>query len=154
MGIKRFFILVSLALIAFSANAQEDDDKNIFNHLSIGVTGGTPGIGADVAMLVCNYVQVRAGFSVMPKFTFSTDLDVSGTPYDLSYVPNEISVEAKTGFTNGKLLFDIYPFKSSGFHITAGAYFGGGSVIKGYNKEDGLLKEVADYNKRNPNNMI
>lgn len=154
MGIKRFFILVSLALIAFSANAQEDDDKNIFNHLSIGVTGGTPGIGADVAMPVCNYVQVRAGFSVMPKFTFSTDLDVSGTPYDLSYVPNEISVEAKTGFTNGKLLFDIYPFKSSGFHITAGAYFGGGSVIKGYNKEDGLLKEVADYNKRNPNNMI
>ena len=154
MGIKRFFILVSLALIAFSANAQEDYDKNIFNHLSVGVTGGTPGIGADVAMPVCNYVQVRAGFSVMPKFTFSTDLEISETPYDLSYVPNEISVEAKTGFTNGKLLFDIYPFKSSGFHITAGAYFGGGSVIKGYNKEDGLLKEVADYNKRNPNNMI
>ena len=131
MRIKHLLVLMAAAFTAVSTYAQEEEDKNIFNHLSVGVTAGTPGIGGDVAMPICNYVQVRAGFAMMPKFKFST-----------------------VGFANGKLLFDIYPFKKSAFHITAGAYFGGGSIIKAYNKEDGLLKDVADYNRRNPDDLI
>lgn len=153
MGIKRFFIFLATACVAVCANAQ-DEDKNIFNHLSVGVTAGTPGFGVDVAMPVCNYVQVRAGFSMIPNIKFNTELDINETPDELSYLPNTLEVETKMGFTNGKVLFDIYPFKSSGFHITAGAYFGGSSLIKAYNKEDGLLKDVADYNKQNPDDMI
>lgn len=153
MGIKRFFIFLATACVAVCTNAQ-DEDKNIFNHLSVGVTAGTPGFGVDVAMPVCNYVQVRAGFSMIPNIKFNTELDINETPDELSYLPNTLEVETKMGFTNGKVLFDIYPFKSSGFHITAGAYFGGSSLIKAYNKEDGLLKDVADYNKQNPDDMI
>lgn len=50
------------------------------------------------------------------------------------------------GFVNGKLLFDVYPFRRSSFFITAGAYFGSSKVIKAHNKEDGLLKDLANYN--------
>ena len=42
------FNYIGLALMmvfasVFTANAQED--KNLFNHLSVGITAGTPGIG-------------------------------------------------------------------------------------------------------------
>ena len=71
-----------------------------------------------------------------------------------AYIPSTVEVEAKIGFTNGKVLFDIFPFKKSAFHITAGAYFGSSSVIKAYNKEDGLLIDVTEYNNSHPNQMI
>ena len=155
MRIKHLLVLMAATFTAVSTYAQEEEDKNIFNHLSVGVTAGTPGIGGDVAMPICNYVQVRAGFAMMPKFKFSTDLELNDVPNVAdAYIPDLVDVEAKIGFANGKLLFDIYPFKKSAFHITAGAYFGGGSIIKAYNKEDGLLKDVADYNRRNPDDLI
>lgn len=49
--------------------------------------------------------------------------------------------------TNGKILFDAYPFAKSSFHITAGAYLGSQEIVTIYNKEDGVLKEVSNYNK-------
>lgn len=155
MRIKHLLVIFAAAFTATGAAAQEEEDKNIFNHLSVGVTAGTPGFGADAAMPICNYVQVRAGFTMMPKFKFSTELELNDVPNVAdAYIPDIVDVEAKIGFTNGKLLFDIFPFKKSAFHITAGAYFGGGSVIKAYNKEDGLLQDVADYNRRHPNDLI
>ena len=59
----------------FTANAQED--KNLFNHLSVGITAGTPGIGVDVAMPIGHYVQARAGFATFPKIGVDTDLDIN-----------------------------------------------------------------------------
>lgn len=139
---------------ALNVNAQEED-KNMFNHLSVGITAGTPGVGFDVAAPIGNYVQVRAGVSFMPSIKFGTDLDISEVPSVSGYdIPETVEVEAKVGFTNGKLLFDVYPFKKSTFHITAGAYFGSSTVIKAYNKEDGLLMDITRYNNAHPDNMI
>ena len=127
----------------------------MFNHLSVGVTAGTPGIGFDVAAPIGNYVQVRAGVAFMPSIKFGTDLDVVEIPSDFTgQYPETVEVEAKVGFTNGKLLFDVFPFKSSSFHITAGAYFGSSAIIKAYNKEDGLLQDIADYNATHPGQEI
>ena len=155
MRIKHILLLTIMAFAVTGASAQDDNDKNLFSHLSVGVTAGTPGIGADVAMPIGNYVQVRAGFSMMPKFKFGTDLELSDVPNVAdAYIPSTVEVEAKIGFTNGKVLFDIFPFKKSAFHITAGAYFGSSSVIKAYNKEDGLLIDVTEYNNSHPNQMI
>lgn len=156
MRIKHLFLFLATALATVNANAQEENDKNLFNHLSVGVTAGTPGFGADAAMPVCDYVQIRAGFAMMPKFKFDAELDISEYTGSLSGydIPSELDVEAKIGFANGKVLFDVYPFKSSRFHITAGAYFGGGSVIKAYNKEEGALADLAEYNREHPNSMI
>ncbi len=134
-----------------NVNAQEDN--NLFNHVAVGVTAGTPGIGLDVAVPVGNYIQLRAGFATFPKIKVSTDLDLN--EYDnVPGVPESVEVEGKTGFTNGKILVDVFPFKSSSFHITAGAYFGSSEIVKAYNKEDGILQEVTDWNNANPDKLI
>lgn len=149
MRIKQLFLFVTMFFVSFGVNAQ-DDDKNLFNHLSVGITAGTPGFGVDVAMPVCDYVQVRAGFATFPNIKFNTDLDISSYSVSGYNFPQTVEIEAKTSFTNGKLLVDVYPFKSSSFHVTAGAYFGSSGIAKAYNKEDGLLKDLADYNSMVP----
>lgn len=147
---KTKFLLMTLMIFAMSAGAQEEEqskDKNFFNHLSVGLNVGTPGIGIDVAMPICNYVQVRAGVSFVPNIKFSTDLDITPPTVSGYDIPEEVEVEGKVGFTNGKLLFDIYPFKNCNFFVSAGAYFGSSKPVKAYNKQDGLLSAVSEYNK-------
>lgn len=144
-------VLVSMLAVALtlSASAQSFRENGLFNHLSVGVTAGTPGWGIDVAMPVCEYVSLRAGFTSFPTIKVNTDLDLNYNGYNQieGYnIPSSIEVEGKPGFTNGKLLADVFPFKSSSFHVTVGAYFGSSSIVKAYNKEDGVLKGVADYN--------
>ena len=154
MNLKHLILPLAMVFTALNVNAQEED-KNMFNHLSVGVTAGTPGIGFDVAAPIGNYVQVRAGLAFMPSIKFGTDLDINEMPDVSGYdIPETMEVEAKVGFTNGKLLFDVFPFKKSSFHITAGAYFGSSAIIKAYNKEDGLLMDITRYNNANPDNMI
>lgn len=147
---KTKFLLIALMMFAISANAQDEEnqskDKNFFNHLSVGLNVGTPGIGIDVAMPICDYVQVRAGVSFIPSIKFSTDLDITSPEVQGYNIPEEVEVEGKVGFTNGKLLFDIYPFKNCGFFVSAGAYFGSSKPVKAYNKQDGILQAVSDYN--------
>ncbi len=154
MSLKHLVLPLAIFCGVLTASAQEED-KNMFNHLSVGITAGTPGIGFDVAAPIGNYVQVRAGVAFMPSIKFGTDLDISDHPNTADYnIPETVEVEAKVGFTNGKLLFDVFPFKRSSFHITAGAYFGSSAIIKAYNKEDGLLQDIADYNRDYPDQKI
>lgn len=140
-------LIAAMILVAVPVCAEEEStDKNIFNHLSVGINVGTPGIGVDLAMPICNYVQVRAGVSFVPNIKFNTDLDINPPSVSGYDIPSEVEVEAKVGFTNGKVLFDVYPFRRSSFFVTAGAYFGSSKVIKAYNEEDGLLIDLAKYN--------
>lgn len=146
MRIKFLFVSLAVAFTALSAQAQEGD-RNCFNHLSVGVSVGTTGIGIDLATPICNYVQMRAGVDFVPNIKFNTDLDIDAPDVPGYNIPNEIEVEGKVGFTNGKLLFDVYPFKKSSWHVTAGAYFGSSKIVKAYNKEEGVLVDLAEYNK-------
>lgn len=148
---KKSNLLIATMMLFAAGNASAQAyDSNLFNHLAIGVSAGTTGIGIDAAMPIGNYVQVRAGVDFMPNIKVNADLDIDAP--DLSQysqygtIPDEIEVEGKIGFTNGKLLFDVYPFKGSGFHITAGAYFGSSKIVKAYNTQDGVLKNLATYN--------
>lgn len=153
MRIKLLFVSLAMVFTAVGAQAQESD-KNCFNHLAVGVSVGTTGIGIDVATPICNYVQMRAGVDFVPNIKFSTDLDIDAPNVPNYTIPNEIEVEGKVGFTNGKLLFDVYPFKKSSWHITAGAYFGSSKIVKAYNKQDGLLSDLAKYNNDVENGVL
>ena len=57
-------------------------EHNIFQHLDVSLTLGTPGIGIDVASPIGNYVQVRAGYEFMPRFTkrMSFEMTINGQP--------------------------------------------------------------------------
>lgn len=63
-------------------------------------------------------------------------------------LPNQIDVEGKFTNTQWHLLFDIYPFgDASSFHATVGAYFAPKKIIKVYNKEDGFLEPINQWNR-------
>lgn len=47
-----------------------------FKHLEVALTGGTTGVGIDFATPVNDFLQLRGGFSFMPKFTLSMKFGV------------------------------------------------------------------------------
>ncbi|MDO5446371.1 MAG: hypothetical protein Q4F34_01155 [Prevotellaceae bacterium] len=143
----KMFLLGTMVLGSFSM-AQAQEGNGIFNHVSAAVSLGTTGIGIEVAAPITNYVAIRAGLDIMPQFKYSSDVSlgsVSGLPTGVS-LPSEVAVEGKLKLTNGKFLIDAYPFQTSSFHLTVGAYFGNKDVINVYNKENGVLQQVANYN--------
>ena len=126
-------------------------EHNIFQHLDISLTAGTTGIGIDVASPVGKYVQLRAGYEFMPRFTkrMKFDLTINGEPaivYDeLGYkqettftqmndflyeftgydVEDHVDMIGKPTINNFKFLVDVYPFQQNKhWHFTAGFYWG------------------------------
>lgn len=134
-----------MMLAAVSTQAQSSD-KNMFNHVAVGLSVGTTGIGIDAAAPVGNYVQLRAGVDFFPQIKGNYDLDITSPQVPGYNVPSSIEVQGKTGFTNGKILVDVYPFKNLALHVTAGAYFGSSEIVKAYNREDGALIDISNYN--------
>lgn len=47
-----------------------------FQHLEVALTGGSAGIGIDFSTSINNYLQIRGGFSFMPKFTLAMKFGV------------------------------------------------------------------------------
>ncbi len=149
---KKFLLLCGVALLGMShASAQEF--YGLGNRVGISVGAGLTGITIDAATCLTPYVGVRAGVDIFPNIKVDTDLDVEySTEMKQAYenllghtLPNSIDVQGKTSMTTGHILFDIHPFKT-GFRITAGAYFGGSKIISVYNKDDGALLDIYNYN--------
>ncbi|MBR5395907.1 MAG: hypothetical protein IK144_12625 [Bacteroidaceae bacterium] len=148
---KKTLLCIATAFFAMtSATAQVD--SRIFNHLSAALNVGTPGIGADVAVPCTRFLDFEAGFSIMPKITYNTDVHlnmgsfidpISNTLVNLSTVP----IQGKLNMVNGKFLINFYPFPLNSFHITAGAYFGKGSIVEVRNTIPGQLSAISEYNK-------
>ncbi|MBR1484574.1 MAG: hypothetical protein IJ612_02640 [Prevotella sp.] len=130
-------IVAALTLAAQGVSAQNSDDNNLFNHLSAGVSLGTTGIGIEVASPITSFLQLRAGYSFIPKIKINetADLDSSedylrkedGTGYYES-----VDIEGKLNMGDLKLLVDYYPLKKSSFHVTAGAYIGKSKLATAY----------------------
>jgi len=126
-------------------------EHNIFQHLDISLTAGTTGIGIDVASPVGKYVQLRAGYEFMPRFTkrMEFDLTINGEPaivydeqgykqettftqmndflYELTGydVEDHVDMIGKPTINNFKFLVDVYPFQQNKhWHFTAGFYWG------------------------------
>lgn len=158
-------------VLTFAQQGQTDEtakNANMFNHLDLSVNVGTTGIGFDLAMPMGNYVQVRTGFDVMPKFRRDASFNVYvGDPNDLSdasrfdrladmledftgyRVNNTIDMTGKPTFNNFKLLVDLFPFKKNKhWHFTAGFYLGSPTIAKARNTIGDMpsLMAMAIYN--------
>lgn len=168
---KKLLIVCGLALLSTGAFAQLGDFR-----IGAGVGVGTTGIDIDVSATYGEYLGARFGVDIMPKFKIdkNIDLDTKGaqanfdqmtakanqintaagrTVIDLSNpifnnrLPDRMEVQGKLKNTTWHLLFDVYPFGArSSFHATVGAYFGPSEIISVYNKEDGFLKPVCQWN--------
>jgi hypothetical protein len=168
---KKLLIVCSFALFGTSAFAQLGD----FN-IGFGVGVGTTGIDIDASATYGDYLGARFGVDIMPKIKVSTELDLGVedkaasmseitqkakdlntaagyTVVDLSnpifnnQLPTKMDVEGKLNNTTWHFLIDVYPFGAvSSFHATVGAYFGPSELISVYNKDDGFLKPLNEWN--------
>lgn len=119
-----FLTALAVAVLSLSASAQ---DKQLFNHMALGVTAGVDGFGLEVAMPATPYLQVRAGYSGVP-FGISPVVDFGQAKFsnqdaDLSHLPVNLRI---WGSGVGKLMLDIFPIKDASFRIVAGAFAGTG----------------------------
>ena len=130
---KKLLLICALATFGFSQSfAQlDEDDYGFFNHINAGISLGTDGIGIDVAAPLTYNFAVRAGYTFMPKFKYTKDINLG---HNDALLTDKLDVEGKLNMGDFHLLFDYYPFKSSSFHLTAGAYIGKNEVVTIQNK--------------------
>lgn len=161
---KKILFSFALAVVTLSSQAQ-----NMFNHLDLGVTLGTTGIGLDAAMPVGDYVKLRTGFEVMPRFNYDMNFGVesfdgTGTSIDQSTfnrmaevlygltgfkVDQNVTMKGKPTMWNFKFLVDVYPFKNNKhWHFTAGFHWGPSKIAEAVNAQEDSpsLFAVGMYN--------
>lgn len=137
-----------------------------FEHLDLGVTLGTTGIGIDAAMPVSEWLQLRTGFSFMPKFDYhmsfgvqvGDDASASASKFKrlsgmlegfTGYkVDDHVDMIGQPTFWNFKLLADFFPFRNKHWHVTAGFYLGSSKIAKAFNTTEDMpsLMAVGIYN--------
>lgn len=167
---KKHFIALCMLATTIGASAQiTDDDKQLFNHVGAGLSVGLDGIGINLATTITPYVQARVGVGIMPKIQVN-DIDVNMN-IDGSQVveansfinmynqlpgvnkidninpPKELSMSAKLNMTNFKMLFDIYPSKTSSWRLTVGFYAGKSQLLEAWTTNcDKELQTITNYN--------
>lgn len=161
-------VLLALALTScISAQAQLADDKNCFNHLSVGLSIGTPGIGFEVGTTINPILTLRAGMEFMPKFTVDNHFNFD-RPKILNNVSQELleeryvnipeygarlDVKGTPNKTQGKVFLDIYPSKNTIFHFTVGATFGS-STLATVKATDKKIAAIELYNEDVRNGIL
>ena len=134
---QALFILIACFSFQMAANAQEE--KTLFNHMALGVSVGTDGIGVDAAVQATNFLGIRVGGAFMPHLKFSGDYDIDSE--SASITSKTVTIEGKIQKADAKVLFDFFPFRKSSFHVTAGAFIGGSKVLSLRNKNEFLARE-------------
>ncbi len=144
---KKLIAIALLVLTSVSAYAQccreNRCNPGIFNHLGAGIGVGTNGISLELATPITKFIQMRAGVSVMPGITFNADADFEyKLPTENTPKSGTVSLKGDLGRVQGQVIFNVYPFPQAGFFVAAGAYFGGGKLLKisGHSDE---LAEIA-----------
>jgi len=142
-----------------------------FNHLDLAVTGGSTGIGFDLASPISDRFQIRMGATFLPKFEQNMQFDIEIGEYDPSLtaeqnaslstarfnklsktlsnvagetINKEVNIIGEPIFNNFKFLIDFYPFKNNRhWHMTAGFYWGNSIVAKAYNTTHDMTEMMA-----------
>ncbi len=135
---------ILFAIAALSALSVPAFSQQAFNSLSFGIEAGTTGVGVQLAMpLVTDHIVLVAGFNA-PSLNFNTSFDVDMEQVNTSLetvnsnlqaagLPDRINTRfddvdlgtsAALNLSTLKAALELYPFKRSSFHITAGVFYG------------------------------
>lgn len=168
---KKLLTFCGLVLLSLGASAQMFEP-----HVGIGVGVGTTGIAIDAGITLNDYLGVRGGVDIMPKFKINKDIDLKTEDANkkVSQLTTEINQLNAKLEAAGMQTVDLnqYPGGNlpnklevqgkldntlghilidihpfkTSFHLTLGAYFGKDEIIDVYNKESGFLKPINAYN--------
>ena len=171
MTMKKLLTFCGLVLLSLGASAQMFEP-----HVGIGVGVGTTGIAIDAGITLNDYLGVRGGVDIMPKFKVNKDIDLKTEDANkkVSQLTTEINQLNAKLEAAGMQTVDLnqYPGGNlpnklevqgkldntlghilidihpfkTSFHLTLGAYFGKDEIIDVYNKESGFLKPINAYN--------
>ena len=133
-----------LLLICGGHRVMAQADYGYFNSLGLGLSVSTVGVGLEVSTPIGNYLALRGGVSFMPKFTVTDEVnaDLKGVPQGYPQSA-EVELEGSTKRTTGELLLNLYPFRSIGFFVAAGASFGGDKFVQITGHSDELQQLIA-----------
>ncbi|MBQ6964867.1 MAG: hypothetical protein IJP82_04150 [Bacteroidaceae bacterium] len=126
---KKVLYLIGFVVAMLTANTVSAQEK-VFDHLAIGAEVGVTGWGFEVASPLTHYVTLRTGFTTLPRFHISTDIN-----YTVKGNKENVDIRGNVKMSDYKLLADIYPFKHSSFHITGGFYAGRPDLVTIFNTE-------------------
>ena len=134
----------------------------LFNHLDVGVTLGTTGLGVEASMPLSSYVWVRSGLSFLPRVEvpMTFDIQIGDDPEESqrkfdrmssvlesfagSPVSDEVKMIGKATMWNWHVLFDIYPLqKNLHWRVTAGFFLGPTNVAEAFNKTESTASLLA-----------
>jgi len=168
-NIHRLFILFAMTMTAAGAKAQNVDklhaEPGLFNHLSVGLSTGTTGLGIDVAMPVHKIVTVKAGFSgwglgdiKFKAINTSTEITemqmVEDDAVKRSQMVDKVELALKPKFWNFYVLGEVHPFKNVPFYFSAGLFAGSQNILHFRNTNENALgflydanQKVEDYNR-------
>ena len=110
---------------------------------------GTKEASANMAQLTAKAQEINAAYKQYHPGAGDV-IDLSNPIFN-NKLPEKMDVEGKLKNTTGHVLVDLYPGGGS-FHFTLGAYFGPDEIVSVYNKEDGFLSPITQWNEavRNP----
>ena len=141
---KKLFIILGL-MACLTANAKSDFKYGAFNHLGVGVSAGTTGIGFNASTCLTKWLGLRAGVNVMPGFninaTYALDQNVP-LPNNENVTLGDVDIKASLARTTVDVILDAYPF-GGWFFVSAGFSFGGGTLLKVKGHSD----DVAEFYK-------
>lgn len=173
---NRLILIIVGLITAMAANAslkETMERKMILNHLDVGVTAGTSGLGLHLAAPVTEYARVRAGVDWLPRFAVPMTFDIGTyqefpddvvTPEqreewldsrfakisDLMYqisgirVDREVKMKANGRLFDFKFLVDIYPWKHDRrWHFTVGFHWGASRVAHAENAAEAMPALLA-----------
>ena len=158
-----YFLAAAAMMVSVSASAQVDSQPwDKFNHLNVGVTLGTTGLGVEASMPINNYLWVRSGLSFMPRMEvpMTFEIQVGDDPatskakfnrmstalesFTGKPVSNNVYMTGKAKMWNWNVLFDIYPFQQNlHWRVTAGFFLGPSNVAEAFNQTESMASLVA-----------
>ncbi len=159
---KLALAFVALAAINSPAQVADNSGKMMFNHLEVGATIGSTGLGIEAAMPCTKYLRIRAGVEFMPRFAVPMSFDIASyrdnglaqtdfstlqkVMYQISgfEVDQEVEMHGKGTMANAKVLVDVYPWvENRHWHLTAGFYWGSRRIATAANTMEEMTSMLA-----------
>lgn len=128
---KRTIIIAVLFALLGAANANAQEDNQLFNHLSAGLTLGFDGFGIQVAAPATPHFQVRAGYAAHTQAEGTGNFGDTHT-MDNGHNCNLDNLSMPTWSYKGglgELFVDYFPEKTGSFRISAGMFAGNGKFL-------------------------
>lgn len=100
-------------------------DAQSFRHLSLGFGGGTDGFSTTLATPMGRHIELLAGYGTsVDVLGYTAKVSVPEHPGNTDGPLADVPMRIRNSVNNGRLLFNLYPSRTGGFHFTLGAYFG------------------------------